>query len=211
MRPALDLAQPASSIADLVGYFRASCTPADRLRVGTENEKIGLLEDTLTPLPYHGPRSVAAMLERLATEGGGRLVREGAAPIALEMGTHQITLEPGAQVELSGAPLATVHEFASSCASTGRAREVSGSARRHVDRPRLPSFGPRAGAGVSAATTSCVPTRDAVGAHDMMQMTAAVQANLDFTDGKTARARCRQRCQRHRSSCALHEPRSRTV
>ncbi|MEK6609005.1 MAG: glutamate-cysteine ligase family protein [Myxococcota bacterium] len=187
MRPALDLAQPASSIADLVGYFRASCTPADRLRVGTEHEKIGLLEDTLTPLPYHGPRSVAAMLERLATEGGGRLVREGAAPIALEMGTHQITLEPGAQVELSGAPLATVHEFASELREHMAAlREVSDPLGVTWIGLGYRPFGPR-------AAVPWVPKRryDIMRpylatrgrrAHDMMQMTATVQANLDFTD-----------------------------
>ena len=63
----------------------------------------------LTPVPYDGPRGIRALLQGL-TRFGWKPVVEGGNIIALQGGPCSITLEPGGQFELSGAPLETIHE-----------------------------------------------------------------------------------------------------
>ncbi|MFQ5355297.1 MAG: glutamate--cysteine ligase [Mariprofundaceae bacterium] len=99
----------------LVEYFASGCKPKHAWRIGTEHEKIGFCMDTFKPIPYEGKRSIRRLLELLATEGW-RLIREGNLPIALRRNGANITLEPGGQLELSGAPLNSAHE---TCQETG--------------------------------------------------------------------------------------------
>ena len=63
-----------------------------------------------TPLPYEGERGIGVLLDRIADADGWKRVREGDAVVALEKDRASITLEPGGQLELSGAPLRTIHE-----------------------------------------------------------------------------------------------------
>jgi len=98
------------SAADLTAYLESGCKPKERWRIGTEHEKFGYLTDTLKPLPYDGPRSVRAVLDGLAERFGWTRVFEGANVIALEKDGASVSLEPGGQVELSGAPLETIHQ-----------------------------------------------------------------------------------------------------
>jgi glutamate--cysteine ligase len=102
--------RPIERASELVGLFEAAEKPPEDWRVGTEHEKIGLYSDGYTPVPYEGERGIGALLEAIAREDDWRRVREGDHVIALEKAGASITLEPGGQLELSGAPLRTIHE-----------------------------------------------------------------------------------------------------
>jgi glutamate--cysteine ligase len=101
---------PVESKSDLVGYLAAGCRPKAEWRIGTEHEKFGYCVDTLKPLPYDGRRSVRAVLEGLSRRFGWAPVTETGKIIGLSKGKANISLEPGGQLELSGAPLETIHE-----------------------------------------------------------------------------------------------------
>ena len=68
------------------------------------------MKSTLEPLPYDGACSVRAMLEGLRDEFGWSPVCEGGNIIGLERAGAHVSLEPGGQLELSGAQLRTIHE-----------------------------------------------------------------------------------------------------
>ena len=91
----------------LVEYIAEGSKPKDRWRIGTEHEKFPFLTDTLAPVPYDGPRSIKALLEGLRDRFGWTGVYEGENIIALSdpRGLGSVSLEPGGQFELSGAPL----------------------------------------------------------------------------------------------------------
>ena len=97
-------------VEELVALFEAAEKPPERWRVGTEHEKIGLYSDGYTPVPYEGERGIGALLEAIAHDDGWQRVFEGDYLIALEKDGASITLEPGGQLELSGAPLRTIHD-----------------------------------------------------------------------------------------------------
>jgi len=100
------------STDQLVDFIRSGEKPPERWRVGTEHEKIGLYSGSYRPVPHEGPHGIGALLQRIAeTEPGWEPVLEAGQPIALaHTGGASITLEPGGQFELSGAPLRTIHE-----------------------------------------------------------------------------------------------------
>ena len=102
---------PIENRRQLIEYFAAGNKPRAQWRMGTEHEKFGYHTKTLKPLAYDGPDGIRAMLEGL-TRFGWEPVIEGNNPIALLRGKASITLEPGGQFELSGAPLETMHETA---------------------------------------------------------------------------------------------------
>ncbi|MEO0665935.1 MAG: glutamate--cysteine ligase [Pseudomonadota bacterium] len=101
---------PIESFADLAGYLEAGCKPKDAWRIGTEHEKFGYDAKTQMPLPYDGLCSIKAMLEGLRDGFGWNPLEEGGHLIGLEKDGANISLEPGGQLELSGAPLVTIHE-----------------------------------------------------------------------------------------------------
>ena len=86
------------------------CKPKEDWRIGTEHEKFGYNKETLLPLPYEGPCSVKALLEGLRDEFNWSPVLEAGNIIGLEKDGANVSLEPGGQLELSGAPLETIHE-----------------------------------------------------------------------------------------------------
>ncbi|MEH6359194.1 MAG: glutamate--cysteine ligase [Amylibacter sp.] len=94
----------------LAQYLAEGCKPKEDWRIGTEHEKFGYDKDTLLPLPYEGPRSVKAMLEGLRDAFNWTPVLEAGNIIGLEKDGANVSLEPGGQLELSGAPLETIHE-----------------------------------------------------------------------------------------------------
>ena len=102
---------PIENRRQLVEYFAAGNKPRAAWRMGTEHEKFGFHKSTLKPLAYDGPAGIRAMLEGMTRFGWEPLV-EGNNIIALKRGQANITLEPGGQFELSGAPLETLHETA---------------------------------------------------------------------------------------------------
>ena len=95
---------------DLVEFFESGCKPPDEWRIGTEHEKFGFSRADLTPLPYEGVCSIRATLDGLADRFGWERVFEGDALIGLSRGNANVSLEPGGQLELSGAPLETLHQ-----------------------------------------------------------------------------------------------------
>ncbi len=107
--PAQPSAEPITSKAQLVAYIASGNKPREQWRIGTEHEKFAFAADTLAPLPYEGPRGIRALLEGF-TEFGWQPVLENGVPIALTHNDASITLEPGGQFELSGAPLESVHQ-----------------------------------------------------------------------------------------------------
>ncbi|WP_425043195.1 glutamate--cysteine ligase [Primorskyibacter sp. S87] len=94
----------------LAEYLADGCKPKDQWRIGTEHEKFGYCKDTLKPLPYEGKRSILAVLEGLRDLHGWLPLEEGGKLIGLEKDGANVSLEPGGQLELSGAPLETIHE-----------------------------------------------------------------------------------------------------
>ncbi|MCE6968895.1 glutamate--cysteine ligase [Cereibacter sphaeroides] len=101
---------PIESFEQLAAYMEAGCKPASDWRIGTEHEKFGYVAATLEPLPYEGACSVRAILEGLRDGYGWTPVLEKDAIIGLTRDGANVSLEPGGQLELSGAPVETVHD-----------------------------------------------------------------------------------------------------
>ncbi|MDU8913657.1 glutamate--cysteine ligase [Aestuariicoccus sp. MJ-SS9] len=94
----------------LAEYLASGCKPKQDWRIGTEHEKFGYCKDSLKPLPYDGDRSIRAVLEGLRDRHGWSPVEESGLIIGLEKDGANVSLEPGGALELSGAPLETIHE-----------------------------------------------------------------------------------------------------
>lgn len=96
---------------DLVAWLESGCKPESEWRLGTEHEKFGYTLDDLRPLPYEGERGIRAILNGLAGQFDWRPVTEAGQTIALSDDSGaSITLEPGGQLELSGALLDSIHQ-----------------------------------------------------------------------------------------------------
>lgn len=112
---------PLRDKAQMIDYLTAGEKPVVDWRIGTEHEKIGFCKSKLLPLPYDGPCSIKAMLEGLQ-RFDWQPVEENGKLIALKRDGASVSLEPGGQFELSGAPLEHVHR---TCAEVTRhLREV---------------------------------------------------------------------------------------
>ncbi len=105
-----ELDQPVEDLEQLVEHFRAGETPPKDWRIGTEHEKIGLLEESFEPVPFESARGIAILLEKLVRDYGHEPLLDGDAVVGTAFEGATITLEPGGQLELSGAPLLTLHE-----------------------------------------------------------------------------------------------------
>jgi glutamate--cysteine ligase len=174
---------------ELVAWVEAGCKPAEAFRVGVEHEKFPFVRSDLTPVPYEGPRSVRALLEGLRERLGWRSIEDDGKLIGLfdDAGGAAISLEPGGQFELSGAPQATVHGVASEldaylrCAhavadSLGIGFLALGVSPKWTlaETPTMPKSRYR-------IMSRYMPKVGARGL-DMMFRTATAQANLDFSD-----------------------------
>ena len=119
--PSLPNTTPITGKADLIAHLEAGCKPRSEWRIGTEHEKIGFATADNQPLPYDGLVSIKALLEGLQRFDWAP-VYEGPNVIALKRDGASISLEPGGQFELSGAPLNHIHQ---TCAEVSRhLREV---------------------------------------------------------------------------------------
>lgn len=101
---------PIENQTQLAEFLANGCKSKDDWRIGTEHEKFGFCQDTYMPLPYEGERSIKAILEGLRDRFGWSPVSEGGNIIGLEKDGANVSLEPGGQLELSGAPLVSIHE-----------------------------------------------------------------------------------------------------
>jgi glutamate--cysteine ligase len=182
-----DDATPISSRRELVEWLEAGAKPAgSRLRIGTEHEKISFYKATRAPVPYEN--GVRALIEGLEASLGWTVIRDRDRPIGLydPKGGGAISIEPGGQFELSGAPLESVHD-------TRRERDAHFAAVAAIAGPLGISFlDLGASPKWSRAETPVMPKQrykimsdymPKVGALglDMMFRTATIQANLDFT------------------------------
>ena len=101
---------PIERYEQMAEYLASGCKPKDEWRIGTEHEKFGFCKDSLLPLPYEGDRSILAVLSALRDRHDWQELREGDKLIGLTKEGANISLEPGGALELSGAPLETIHE-----------------------------------------------------------------------------------------------------
>jgi glutamate--cysteine ligase len=175
---------PIKSRDDLVRQLSKGCRPADQWRIGTEHEKFVYDLKTHKPVSYEGKPGIRQLLEGMQRFGWQPL-REGDHIIGLTQDGASLSLEPGGQFELSGAPLRTIHD---TCAEVDT----------HLHQTR--EVANEIGAGVlgfgfapnwTLAETPVMPKgrykimRDympKVGGYglDMMFRTCTVQVNLDF-------------------------------
>ena len=169
----------------LAEYLASGCKPRTDWRIGTEHEKFGYCHDSLQPLPYDGPRSIKAMLEGLRDRFAWEPVLEAGNIIGLVKDGANVSLEPGGQLELSGAPLDNIHQTCDEVNEHLRqVKAVADDLRigfiglgaapiwRHEDMPMMPK-------GRYRLMTDYMGR---VGTHgtQMMYRTCTVQVNLDF-------------------------------
>ena len=107
---------PITSKHQLVEYIESGNKPRAQWRIGTEHEKFVFDLKNLRPVSYEAPNGIGALLQGLL-RFGWEPVEENGNIIALTLDGCSITLEPGGQFELSGAPLETIHQ---TCAEVGK-------------------------------------------------------------------------------------------
>jgi glutamate--cysteine ligase len=106
---------PIKTREELIAWFEAGSKPKSQFRIGTEHEKFVFTVEGHNPVPYDGCRSIRALLEGMQHLLGWEPIIENGNIIGLFDVTSggAISLEPGGQFELSGAPLETVHQTCS--------------------------------------------------------------------------------------------------
>ena len=100
---------PITDHRQLVEVMASGEKPRDAWRIGTEHEKFGFRLDDLRPPAFDGERGIEALLKGLARFGWTPYEEHGRV-IALTKGMASVTLEPAGQLELSGAPVETIHD-----------------------------------------------------------------------------------------------------
>jgi glutamate--cysteine ligase len=179
---------PIESRADLIEAMSRGCKPEGEWRIGTEHEKHVFHTNPLRPVAYEGPNGIRALLAGMAERTGWEPFLDEGNPIGLwDMQAHGgISLEPGGQFELSGAPQPDLHAAAAETAEHMRiAKEVAAPLDIHflglgvtplwsvAEIERMP----KSRYGIMA------PYMDKVGTlgTSMMFRSATVQTNLDFS------------------------------
>jgi glutamate--cysteine ligase len=173
----------------LVDYFVRALRPGGTT-IGTEQEKFGIAldGDRLSPIDYpnHVKPLLEAMIERFGWKEGDDRGVNGEI-VMLQRDGASITLEPGGQFELSGAPLPTVHH---TCAEFTQHYEELHSIAKPMGIAFLAAgFHPFATLdeinwmpkGRYEVMRNYLPTRGER-ALDMMSRTCTVQANFDYSD-----------------------------
>ncbi|HZT52703.1 MAG TPA: glutamate--cysteine ligase [Stellaceae bacterium] len=113
--PSLSGGEPITDQRQLVEYLAAGAKPRAQWRIGTEHEKFVFRRSDLRPVPYDGRDGIRALLEGLMRYGW-KPVHDGDNLVGLAQGDASVSLEPGGQFELSGAPLDNLHQ---TCAEVG--------------------------------------------------------------------------------------------
>ena len=188
---------PVHNMDDLVEPFVSACKPSSEFRIGAEAEKVGLLEGSFKPVAYDGPSGVVEVMRELVASHGWTVVDDNPL-LALEKNGASVTLEPGAQLELSGAPLDNAHlireEFDAHLEELHAVSEAL--AARHGS-SKIQWFGLGFHPLAAQSELTWVPKPrysimrrylPAVGANglDMMRRTATVQANYDYSSEEHA-------------------------
>ena len=103
-----------NSKQDLINYFEKGCKEENQVSIGVEHEKFVLHKDTFQPLKYDEKNGIKDILLRLSSKEWTPSYDDNQKTIvALTKGKESITLEPGGQIELSGAPLNNIHKTCS--------------------------------------------------------------------------------------------------
>src|SRR5437773_2180962 len=102
-------AVPIESVDQLVEQFHRAGKPRERWMIGTEYEKVAVERASGRAAPFSGPRGIEAVLRGLAERYGWEPKEEDGRVVALAREGASITLEPGAQLELSGEQCPTIH------------------------------------------------------------------------------------------------------
>ena len=126
-RDVVDLT-PIESRDELVAWFEQGAKPKAQFRIGTEHEKFAFTTDGNDPVPYEGQRSIRALLVGMQHLLGWEPIMDGPNIIGLAdvTGGGAISLEPGGQFELSGAPVETIHQTCSELmAHLAQLREIA--------------------------------------------------------------------------------------
>lgn len=181
-------AAPISSRDEMVAWIATGEKPEASWRLGTEHEKIPFYLADNSPVPYEGGRGICALLEGLGAADGWEPILEDGRPIGLAdpAGGGAISLEPGGQFELSGAPLENVHGTAAEldhhlrvlgtvAAPLGIGFLTLGMSPKwsRAETPVMPK-------GRYVVMAGYMPKVGRLGL-DMMFRTATVQTNLDFS------------------------------
>lgn len=179
---------PIESRDELVAWLAEGCRPVEEFRIGTEHEKLPFMLKGHAPVPYDCDRGICTILYGMRDLLGWEPIMEGETIIGLAdvTGGGAISLEPGGQFELSGAPLENIHQ-------TSRELHAHLAQLREVSQPLGIGF---AAVGMSPAWTRAetpvmpkgrykimsayMPKVGKLGL-DMMFRTCTVQANLDFS------------------------------
>ncbi len=173
----------------LVDWMAVGCKPKPDWRIGTEHEKFGFCTQSFQPVPFEGKNGIRAILEELQKESGWEPITDAGNLIGLynPVAGGAISLEPGGQFELSGAPLETIHE---TCRES------------NLHLVQVKKIAEKLGIGFLGLGASPLWTFDEtpmmpksrynimkrympnVGSqgHDMMFRTTTIQVNLDFSD-----------------------------
>jgi len=182
--PAKSNVEPIHCKAQLVEYIAEGSKPREKWRIGTEHEKFVFHLADNRPVAYEGENGIRALLQGL-TQFGWEPIEESGHVIALTQDGANITLEPGGQFELSGAPLVNVHQ---TCRETNehltQVKEIGQKLGvgflglgfnpkwKREDIPWMPK-------GRYAIMRRYMPLKGNLGL-DMMLRTCTVQVNLDF-------------------------------
>ena len=181
-------AQPVTDRAQLIEWFAERGKPKAAWRIGTEHEKFLFRKDSFKPVAYEGGQGVGELLRLLEEQYDMQPIIEKGLIIGLKSDDGgSITLEPGGQLELSGAPLESLHE---TCAETGahlrQMREITqqlelcmlGVGFQPLWQRRDISWMPK---GRYKIMREYMPKRGQLGL-DMMLRSCTVQVNLDYED-----------------------------
>ncbi|MGV1790594.1 glutamate--cysteine ligase [Rhizobium sp. A37_96] len=189
---------PLSSVSEMTAYLAAGNKPKEKFRIGTEHEKFVFFRADNSPVPYFGDASISALLTGLQAKCGWDPIMDGDNIIGLgePSGMGAISIEPGGQFELSGAPLETIHE---TCKESNNhlatVREIAeplgirflgigGSPKWTLaETPRMP----KSRYDIMSRYMPKVGTKGL----DMMYRTCTIQVNLDFSSEADMRRKMR--------------------
>jgi glutamate--cysteine ligase len=189
---------PLSSVSELSDYLAQGSRPKEQFRIGTEHEKFAFFRKDNSPVPYFGDASISALLKGMQEKLGWEPIMDRGNIIGLgeQSGMGAISIEPGGQFELSGAPVETLHE---TCRESNRhlalVKEIAepmgirflglgGSPEWTLEQtPRMPKSR-------YEIMTRYMPKVGTKGL-DMMYRTCTIQVNLDFSSEQDMAAKMR--------------------
>ena len=171
------------NIESLVSVFSDGCKTKDKWSIGTEHEKFGFSNKNLKPIKFN---SIEKIFELLSENYNWEKVLENNKVISLKKNGSSITLEPGGQLELSGAPLKNLFQ---TCSEVNTHKDELNNVCKSLEINFM-------GIGVlpkwDLSNIEIMPKKryeimskymPKVGEHglDMMMRTTTIQANFDFS------------------------------